>query len=211
MTPDLGQPIWIEQLPPAHDYGHGVNQQRKAIADRAIEPEQQREGEYQLGNAQGIRCRHRQRYSVKVAGDALRRFREDELLDTPLQQKNRQREPQDEKRGRNAIVDFRRHGRLLGHAPCSGVAFALLTFVWTLALQGKFVPEPGAPRVLQIVVVLVPMIILIISALTLLTHSQTIAAAVDAAPLWWLIAYQMSRVSGGVIFLPLWYYGFLPG
>src|SRR5215470_20290439 len=86
-----------------------------------------------------------------------------------------------------------------------------LTFVWTLALQGRFVPEPGTPRVLQIVVILVPMIILIISALTLLTRSQTIAPAVDAAPLWWLIAYQMARVNGGVIFLPLWYSGFLPG
>src|SRR5262245_66510330 len=55
------------------------------------------------------------------------------------------------------------------------------------------------------------MIVLIISALTLLTRSQTIAAAVDAAPLWWLIAYQVFRVNGGVIFLPLWSYGFLPG
>src|SRR5262249_14890445 len=101
--------------------------------------------------------------------------------------------------------------RLLGWTAVAAALVLWLTFVWTLALQGKFVPEPGAPRVLQIVVVLVPMIILIISALTLLTRSQTIAAAVDAAPLWWLIAYQMSRVSGGVIFLPLWYYGFLPG
>src|SRR5215831_17779719 len=54
--------------------------------------------------------------------------------------------------------------RLLGW---TGVAAALvlwLTFVWTLALQGRFVPEPGAPRVLQIVFVLVPMIFFIISA-----------------------------------------------
>jgi len=78
-------------------------------------------------------------------------------------------------------------------------------------LQGRFVPEPGASRILQIAVVLVPMNILITFALTLLTRSQTIAAAIDAAPLWWLIAYQMFRVNGGVIFLPLWYYGFLPG
>jgi hypothetical protein len=34
--------------------------------------------------------------------------------------------------------------------------------------------------------------ILITSALTLLTRSQTIAAAVDAAPLWWLI-WQLRR------------------
>src|SRR5262244_1333342 len=101
--------------------------------------------------------------------------------------------------------------RLLGWTAVATALILWLTLVWTLALQGGFVPEPGAPRLLQIVVVLVPMIILVISALTLLTRSQTIAAAVDAAPLWWLIAYQMFRVNGGVIFLPLWYYGFLPG
>src|SRR5262245_21278207 len=89
--------------------------------------------------------------------------------------------------------------RLLGWSAVAAALVLWLTFVWTLALQGRFVPEPVAPRELQIVVVLVPMIILIISALTLLTRSQTIAAAVDVAPLWWLIGYQMSRVSGGVI------------
>ena len=101
--------------------------------------------------------------------------------------------------------------RLLGWTAVAAALVLWVTIVWTLALQGIFALEPGAPRLLQIVVVLAPMIILIISALVLLTRSQTIAAAVDAAPLWWLIAYQMARVNGGVIFLPLWYYGFLPG
>src|SRR5215831_13913310 len=101
--------------------------------------------------------------------------------------------------------------RLLGWTTVAAALVLWLTFVWTLALQGRFVPEPGASTIVQIVFVLVPMIFFIISALTLLTRSQTIAAAVDAAPLWWLIAYQMFRVNGGVIFLPLWYYGFLPG
>src|SRR5262245_3673554 len=100
--------------------------------------------------------------------------------------------------------------RLRGWTAVAAALVLWLTFVWTLALQGGFVPEPGAPRVLQIVVVLVPMIILIISALTLLTRSQTIAAAVDAAPLWWLIAYQMARVNGGVSFMPFWYYRSFP-
>src|SRR5215470_13406827 len=68
--------------------------------------------------------------------------------------------------------------RLLGWTAVAATLVLWLTFVWTLALQGRFVPEPGAPRVLQVVVVIVPMIILIISAL---------------------------------IFLPLWYSGFLPG
>src|SRR5262249_2390256 len=97
--------------------------------------------------------------------------------------------------------------RLLGWSAVAAALVLWLTFVWTLALQGRFLPEPGAPRVLQVVVVLLPMIILTISALTPLTRSQTIAAAVDAAPLWWLIAYQMFPINGGVIFLPLWYYG----
>src|SRR5215831_6151551 len=101
--------------------------------------------------------------------------------------------------------------RLLGWTAVAAALLLWLTVVWTLALQGIFVPEPGAPRVLLVVVVLVPMIILIISTLTLLTRSQTIAAAVDATPLWWLIAYQMFRINGGVIFLPLWYNGLLPG
>src|SRR5262245_19084677 len=90
--------------------------------------------------------------------------------------------------------------RLVGWSVVAAALVLWLTIVWTLALQGRFVPEPGAPRVLQIAVVLVPMNILITSALALLARSQTIAAAVDAAPLWWLIAYQISRVNGGVIF-----------
>ena len=71
--------------------------------------------------------------------------------------------------------------RLLGWTAVAAALVLWLTIVWTLALQGRFVPEPSAPRILQIAVVLVPMNILITSALTLLTHSQTIAAAVDAA------------------------------
>src|SRR5262252_8352739 len=80
-----------------------------------------------------------------------------------------------------ARTDLRSRQRLLGWTAVAAPLVLWLTFVWTLALQERFVPEPGAPRVLQIVVVLVPMIILIISALTFLTRSQTIAAAVDAA------------------------------
>src|SRR5262249_23144946 len=83
--------------------------------------------------------------------------------------------------------------RLLAWSAVAAALVLWLTIVWTLALQGSFVPEPGAPRVLQIAVVLVPMNILITSALTLLTRSQAIAAAVDPAPLCWLIAYQMFR------------------
>src|SRR5262249_49573774 len=86
-----------------------MNEQREAIADGPIKSEQQRKGYDQLGNAQGIRCRYCQRHSVKVTGDARGRIGENELLDAPLQQKNGEKEPQDEKRGGNAFVDLRRH------------------------------------------------------------------------------------------------------
>src|SRR5215467_10837098 len=106
MVPDLGQSPWIEQLPPAHDHGHGMNEQREAVADRPMESEQQRKRHDQLGNAQSVRSRHRQRHSVKVTGDARGSTRKNELLDAPQQQKSAEKEPQDEERGWNAFVEF---------------------------------------------------------------------------------------------------------
>src|SRR5260370_38014719 len=96
-----------------------MDEQREAVTDSAVKSEQQRNREYQLGNAQGIRCRCRQSHSVKAACYARGRVRENQLLDAPLQQKNREKEPQDEKRGWNASVDFRRH--LI--SPCSSLPF----------------------------------------------------------------------------------------
>src|SRR5215475_14823175 len=106
MVPDLGRSPWIEQLPPAHDHGHGMNEQREAVADRPIESEQQRKRHDQLGDAQSVRSLRRQRHSVKVTGDARGSIRENELLDAPLQQKSAEEEPQDEERGWNAFVEF---------------------------------------------------------------------------------------------------------
>src|SRR5262245_5555673 len=106
MVADLGQSPWIEQLPPAHDHGHGVNEQREAVADRPIESEQQRKRHDQLGDAQSVRSLHLQRHAVKVAGDALGSARKNEFLDAPLQQKSSEKEPQDEERGWNAFVEL---------------------------------------------------------------------------------------------------------
>src|SRR5262245_66025174 len=86
-----------------------MNEQREAVADGPIKSEQQREGHDQLGDAQGVRCRRRQRHSVKATGDARGRVRKNELLDAPLQEKDGEKEPQDEKRGGKAFVDLRRH------------------------------------------------------------------------------------------------------
>src|SRR5262245_13011407 len=98
-----------------------MNEQREAVADRPIKSEQQRKGHDQLGAAQSVRCLDRQRHSVKTTGDAHGRIRKYQLLDAPLQQKNGEKGSQDEKRGWNASVDFRRHLPLLGQASRSSL------------------------------------------------------------------------------------------
>src|SRR5215467_5859855 len=124
MVPDLGQSPWIEQLPPAHDHGHGMNEQREAVADRPIESEQQRKRHNQLADAQSVRSLHRQRHPVKVTSDARGSARKNELLDAPLQQKRAEKESQNEERGWSAFVEFGEHERLLGHALRSSVTSA---------------------------------------------------------------------------------------
>jgi hypothetical protein len=60
------------------------------------------------------------------------------------------------------------------------VALALVAwfvFIWNAAVAGAFEPRPGALPLLPVAIVL-PIII----ALPLLTRSQRIAAAIDAAP-----------------------------
>src|SRR5260221_7569579 len=54
MVADLGQSPWVEQLAPAHDHGHGVNEEREAVADRAVKSEQERKRQDELGNAQEV-------------------------------------------------------------------------------------------------------------------------------------------------------------
>jgi hypothetical protein len=69
---------------------------------------------------------------------------------------------------------------------------------------------PGAGTIAQGAILVAPTFLLVVAALTVLMRSRTIAAAIDAAPLWWLVAYQGYRLNG-IIFLPLWADGFLPG
>src|SRR5215471_16626501 len=90
----------------SYDHGHGMNEQREAVADRPIESEQQRKRHNQLADAQSVRSLHRQRHPVKVTGDARGSARKNELLDAPLQQKRAEKESQNEERGWNAVVEF---------------------------------------------------------------------------------------------------------
>jgi len=80
--------------------------------------------------------------------------------------------------------------RLLSWSAVAAVMIIWLTAVWTLALKGSLVPTPGTGQVLSAGTIVLPTAIIVAAALTLLTRSGTIGAAVDAAPLWWLVAYQ---------------------
>jgi hypothetical protein len=77
-------------------------------------------------------------------------------------------------------------------------------------LERAFERAPRAGTVAQGAILVAPTYLLVVAALTVLTRSRTIAAAIDAAPLWWLVAYQGYRLTG-FIFVPLWADGFLPG
>jgi hypothetical protein len=78
---------------------------------------------------------------------------------------------------------------------------AWFVFIWNVSATGALEARPGALPFLPVAIVL-PIII----ALPLLTRSQRIAAAIDAAPASWLIGLQVYRVIGGN-FLVLWAYG----
>jgi hypothetical protein len=84
-----------------------------------------------------------------------------------------------------------------------------LATAWTLASQGVSDPVPGAQTAMASRMIVAPTLVFVAAALTILMRSKTIASAIDAAPLWWLVAYQGYRVAG-VIFLRLWAQGFLP-
>ena len=84
------------------------------------------------------------------------------------------------------------------------VALPLVTWfvlIWSAAVAGAFEAGPGAPPFLPVAIAL-PIVI----AVPLLTRSQRIAAAIDAAPASWLIGFQVYRVIGSN-FLFLWAYG----
>jgi hypothetical protein len=100
--------------------------------------------------------------------------------------------------------------RLIAWSTVTVVLIGWLTMVWILALRGVFLPMSGIAQVQSAGTIVVPAIVLAVVALALLTRSSTIRAAIDAAPLWWLIAYQGYRVTG-LVFIRLWSQGVLPG
>jgi hypothetical protein len=100
--------------------------------------------------------------------------------------------------------------RWLAWSTVATVLIGWLTLVWIFAARGVFSPMPGSTQFQSAGMIVGPTILLVVAFLTFLVRSTTIAAAIDAAPLWWLIAYQAYRVTG-FVFVRLWSQGFLPG
>lgn len=76
--------------------------------------------------------------------------------------------------------------------------------MWVLSAAGAFEAGRSEFPILPLAIVLPPLI-----GLVALTRSARIAAALDAAPLPWLVGVQVYRVIGGN-FLVLWAYGAMP-
>src|SRR6516162_7586910 len=86
---------------------------------------------------------------------------------------------------------------------------AWLGTVWVLAVRGAFASLSNGSAIAQ--VAFVPLVILILgAALFAATRSVVLIAALDAAPLSWLVGIQVYRVLG-LVFLLAWSRGFQPG
>jgi len=85
-----------------------------------------------------------------------------------------------------------------------------LVTVWMLAVRGAFASLSSGSAVAQVAFVPVVILILLGAALFAATRSAVLTAALDAAPLSWLVGIQVYRVLG-LVFLLAWSRGFLPG
>jgi hypothetical protein len=84
-----------------------------------------------------------------------------------------------------------------------------LVTVWVLAVRGTFASLSNGSAVAQVAFVPLVILILLGAALFAATQSAVLTAALDAAPLSWLVGIQVYRVLG-LVFLLAWSRGFLP-
>lgn len=97
--------------------------------------------------------------------------------------------------------------------PWSALAAFLITWLsvaWTLSARGVFVSAASSGLKAAGTHILLPITLITVGLFTILTRSNAVIAVVDAAPLWWLVAFQAYRITG-FVFLRLWDHGFLPG
>lgn len=82
--------------------------------------------------------------------------------------------------------------------------------VWTLAARGTFESFPRVSPVFAAAIVLATVVLPVSAALLVGRMSTRMTAALDAAPLSWLVGVQVYRILG-FIFVRLWSQGLLPG
>lgn len=82
--------------------------------------------------------------------------------------------------------------------------------VWLLAAKGAFASPSSGSVIAQVAFVPIVIVVLLGTALFAVTRSAVLTAALDAAPLSWLVGIQVYRVLG-LVFLLAWSRGFLPG
>lgn len=95
----------------------------------------------------------------------------------------------------------------------SAVAVFLIVWLsaaWTLSARGAFASSSNTGVTAAGTHIVLPIILVAVSALIILTRSGAMIAVVDASPLWWLVALQAYRITG-FVFLKLWANKFLPG
>ena len=85
-----------------------------------------------------------------------------------------------------------------------------LIIVWVLAVRGVFASLSSGAAIAQLAFVPLVILILLGAALFAATRSAVLTAALDAAPLSWLVGIQVYRVLG-LVFLLAWSRGFQPG
>lgn len=107
-----------------------------------------------------------------------------------------------------ATLEF--HTRLVAGWGISLALIAWVGAVWVLALNGAQQRFAATSPQSAIALLVTPMILIVSAALFLAARSRVIGAALDAAPLSWLIGVQVYRVLG-IVFIVLWLHGRVPG
>jgi hypothetical protein len=89
----------------------------------------------------------------------------------------------------------------------TGIAISALLLAWWIATDqlgrsGVYPPNWGVMRPVGWIIA--------IACLVPLLRSQTVGMALDATPAWWLVALQVYRFGGGIVWLAQWSAGRLP-
>ena len=101
------------------------------------------------------------------------------------------------------------HGKLIAGWGITITLITWLSAVWVFALSGALQTYAETSRGDEVALVLTSIAVIVSAALFVAARSPVISAALDAAPLSWLIGVQAYRILG-IVFLKLWLAGLVP-